>query len=293
MKYSNVEIDGYNASERYGVVIEQDGLAQIIQVPSFKKVDTTEWDEYDGVEADLISPVLDAKTATITFYIYDLTKAQYLYQQLKSEKKSFHTFSFLDLNREYDLRLTSNGSFSSMVKLGKMTLTFAFKNVGVDEASPYQIDKTEVWQRGYKIDYIDFSQFGIWVLDGSDDNIRKFPAIRENLKIDCENEQGIEYDDWTVHNKTKDVTLNCLIDTDGIDAFWKRYNSLFFMLIQPNYRKFEYNGDANLCYYKSMSVSKFRKLRNGKIWCQFSITLTFTYDTENKDKGGSTTSQEE
>lgn len=283
MDICNFTIDGNDAFKTWGVFIEKDGLAQLIQVPSFKKVETTEWDEYDGIEADLIKPVLDARSVTLTMHMVDVTNANALFNFLKSGNVSYHNFAFTDINREYKLRLTSNGSFSSLVKLGKLTLTFAQDLVTQDEQSYYTTAPSDVWQRGYSLNGVDFSKFGIFVLKGTNDSLRKYPTIRENLKVSLSDEEGTHYDDYEVHYKSKDVTLNLLIDASDISEFWKRFNSLFTVLIKPKYITFEYKEISVKCYYKSMAVSKFRKLRNGKIWCEFTVTLTFTYDTEEDD----------
>ncbi|MBO4550225.1 MAG: ATP-binding cassette domain-containing protein [Bacteroidaceae bacterium] len=128
------------------------------------------------------------------------------------------------------------------------------------------------------MDGVDFSQFGSYMLKGSDDSIRKAANIREALKIDVKSVSGISYDDEEVHFKSKDVTLKLLIDADNITEFWRRYNSLFAILMQSESRILYF---ANLpaeydCYYKNMSVSKFEILKGGRIWCEFSVVLVFT-----------------
>ena len=41
-------IDGKDALLVYGVFVENGGYKSLIQMPSFKKISTTEWPEYDG-----------------------------------------------------------------------------------------------------------------------------------------------------------------------------------------------------------------------------------------------------
>ena len=164
------------------------------------------------------------------------------------------------------------------MKLGKLTLTFADDFPVVPSGSYYQLGKSEIRQAGYEIDGIDFSQFGSYVLKGSDDSIRKAANVREALKIDVKSIAGISYDDEEVHFKSKDVTLKLLIDASDIDEFWNRYNALFAILMQSESRTLYFNnlGAEYDCYYKSMSVSKFEILNSGRAWCEFSVVLTFT-----------------
>ena len=269
-------VDGFDAMVEYGILVEKGGYKQVVQMPSFKNIDLTEWAEFDGVEADLLSPVLNTRQLQIPFCITNIRYAEDFFDDLATG--AYHTFYFEELKKTYRLRMVSNGSFSSFIKLGKLTLTFADDFPAVPSGSPYQLGKSEIRQAGYEVDGVDFSQFGSYVLKGTDDSIRKAANVRENLKIDVQSVAGISYDDEEVHFKTKDVTLKLLIDAEDIDEFWVRWNALFSILIQPEQRTFyfavlpaEYD-----CYYKSNSVSKFEIMRSGRIWCEFTVVLVFT-----------------
>ena len=58
-------IDGLDAFSEYGIFVEQYGYKALVQMPSFKKLSSTEWPEYDGEEVDLSAPLLDSKTFAI------------------------------------------------------------------------------------------------------------------------------------------------------------------------------------------------------------------------------------
>lgn len=269
-------IDGNDAFLEYGVFVEQYGYKALIQMPSFKKLDITEWQEYDGEETDLTSPVLDTKTFSIPFCITDITGANDLFELLSD--KAYHEFNFIEISRSYKLRLVSNTSLSSRIRLGKLSLNFADDFPKIDAAAPYASPASDVRQRGYMIDEIDFSRFGIYVLDGTDDNIQKAPNVRPNLTVDSKGVSGVLYDDEKVMYKTKDVTMKLLIRADSISTFWRRWFSFFQSLIQPEERKLYVDATVEEfdCYYKKNSVSKFEILRNGRVWCEFSVVLTFT-----------------
>ena len=228
-------IDGKDAFLEYGVFVEQYGYKALIQMPSFKKLDSTEWQEYDGEETDLTAPVLNTKTFSIPFCITDITGANDMFELLSD--KAYHTFNFIEISRSYRLRLVSNTSLSSRIRLGKLSLNFADDFPKVDAATPYATPASDVRQRGYMIDEIDFSRFGIYVLDGTDDNIQKAPNVRPNLTVDSKGVAGVLYDDEKVMYKTKDVTMKLFIRADSIATFWKRWFSFFQALIQPEERK--------------------------------------------------------
>ncbi len=269
-------IDGRDAFLEYGVFVEKGGYKQLIQLPAFKKLDETEWGEYDGTEVDLSAPVLDTRSLQIQFCIVNKRYAEDLFDDLSTG--AYHVFEFKEIQKTYKLRMTSNGSFSTFIKLGKLSLSFNDDFPEIPEGSPYRIYQTEVRQVGFEIDGVDFSQFGSYILRGTEDSIQKAANVRDNLKSSNASTAGIKYDGDFVFFKNKDVTLKLLIDATDITEFWKRWNALFSIMLQPDSRSFYYSelGSEYECYYKNMSVSKFDILKTGKVWCEFSINLTFT-----------------
>lgn len=269
-------IDGLDAFTEYGVFVEQYGYKQLVQRPAFKKLTSTNWPEEDGEEVDLISPVLDTRTLQIQFCIRNVRYAEDLFDVLSNG--AYHEFEFVDLQKTYKLRMSQNGSFSQFVKLGKLTLTFSDDFPEVPTGKPMKWGKSGIRQVGFEIDGVDMSQFGAYVLKGTDESIRKAPNTKDNLKIDSAAAAGVVYDDENVQFKTKDITLKLLIDAPSIGEFWARYDALFSVLMQPEERLFFYDAlvEEYTCYYKQCSVQKFEILRNGKVWCEFDVTLTFT-----------------
>lgn len=268
-------IDGRDAFLEYGVFVEQHGFRQLIQFATFKKVDTTDWPEEDGIEADLTNPQLDTRTLQIQFCITDIRYAENLFDKLAIG--AYHVFEFREIKKTYRLRMTQNGAFSSFIKLGKLSLTFSDDFPVIPTDRHYNLDKTDIREIGIKIDGIDFSQFGTYVLNGSEDSVRKAANTKDNLIISTMNNAGVIYDASHIRFKSKDVTLKLLIDAPNIDAFWERYNGLFAVFLQSETRIFYYAALAKEydCYYKNMSVTKFDILRSGKVWCEFSVSLTF------------------
>lgn len=267
-------IDGVDAYSEYGVFVEQYGYKGVVQFPQFKTIETIEWDEYDGEEADLTNPVLDAKSVSIPFCITNVRFAEDLFAALCD--KAYHTFLFSDLKREYRLRMTSVGSFSSLLKLGKLQLTFSDDFPPTPIAQPYELGKSGIKQLGYVIDGIDFSQFGSHILQGTDESIRKAPNFRPALSVSPKTEAGVVYDEGAVPRfKAKDITVKLLIRCSDIDEFWKRYDSLFAVLVQSESRVFYFPKlDAEYeCYYKSCNVQKFEITPSGRVWCEFNVVL--------------------
>lgn len=275
-QYGKLFIDGRDAFAEWGICVARYGYKQVIQMPPFKKPSSTEWPDEDGEEVDLAEPKLDTRTLQIDFIITNIRFAEDLFDELS--KSSYHDFYFAEIKKSYRLRITQNSKFSSLIKLGNISLTFADDFPSVPSGTHYELGVSDIRQVGYEIDGIDFSQFGAWILDETDNNIRKAANTRENLKISTKNTDGIMYDGSRANFKTKDVAIKMLINAPNINEFWRRWNSLFALLLQPESRLLyfatlgtEYDG-----YYKSNAVTKFDILPNGRVWCDFSVTLTLT-----------------
>lgn len=289
-------VDGRDAFPEYGVFVEQYGYKALIQMPAFKTLDSTEWPEADGEEVDLTAPVFDTRMLQVQFCITDIMLASDFFEMLSD--KSYHIFEFNELAKSYKLRLVSNGTMSSNIKLGKLTLSFAddFAPVTVKDAErlqeqgkldeynailntqPYAEPPAGFKQSGYELDDTDFSRFGIYVVGKTDDNIQKAPNVRNNLSTDTKQQPGIIYDGKHVTYRAKDVKLELFIHALNIGMFWERWYALFTAIAQPDERRLyaERFVDEYQCYYKNCSVSKFEILANGHVWCEFSLTLTFT-----------------
>ena len=269
-------IDGTDAYVKYGVFVEKQGLKGLVQMPAFKKLDAIMWPEHDGEEVDLTAPVLDAKAVQLPLVIVDAKRAELLFNDLSNG--AYHEFRFVELNRPYRLRMTTNNAFSRNVKLGKITLSFSDDFPKVPTGSPYPNGKSGVTQSGYTLDGVDFSQFGAYVLDGTDTAVRKLPNVQSALSVSVPNVAGVTYDAEGVKFQSKDVAVSLLIKADTVAGFWRRYDSLFAALLKPDSHKFrcsevkmEYD-----CHYKGCSISKFEILRQTRVWCEFTVTLTFT-----------------
>ena len=270
-------IDGKDAFIEYGVFVEQYGYKQLIQFASFKKIDITDWPDENGSEADLTDPKLDTRSLQIQFCITNIRYAEDLFDKLSIS--AYHTFEFRQLGKSYKLRMTSNGTFKSFFKLGKLTLSFSDDFPIVPTGTHYALGKSGIRQIGIEIDGIDISQFGSFVLDGSEDNIRKAANMKDALKISSTSSAGVIFDASALRFKSKDVTLKLLIDAPSIAEFWNRYNGLFAVILQSGTRNFYYAqlGNEYECYYKNMSVSKFDILRSGKVWCEYSVSFVFNH----------------
>ena len=77
-------VDGQDAMLEYGIFVEKGGYKGVVQMPSFKSLETTEWEEFDGVEVDLLSPVLNTRQFQIQFCITNVRYAEDFFYDLST-----------------------------------------------------------------------------------------------------------------------------------------------------------------------------------------------------------------
>lgn len=275
MMKGRLYIDGNDAYTDYGVYVEDNGLCGLIQFPAFKKIDSTDWLDEDGEEYDLTAPLLDTRTFQLSFAIHNVRYAQDLFYALS--QGAYHDFHVPALGRTWKLRMTTNGSFSSHITLGKLTLTFADDFPLVPTGDALDFGKSGVVQVGYELDGYDMSQFGAYILKGSLNDLRKSPQVKTNLEIKSKYTTSVIYDAEVVHFKPKDVSFNLLLKTSTVAEFWERYDALFSVLLQPELHKFVYKETEAVyeCFYSKQNITRFFVEDNGGIWCEFTLTLKF------------------
>ena len=272
-----IYIDGFDAFTRYGLVMKYGGYAAVLQLPQFKKLDTNDWQEDDGIEADLDSPVLDSRTLSLTFYALhpmSSTEADVFIYDLK--QSAYHTFSFPEIGRTHQLRYVSCSSYAVNSRFDTLTVTFAEDLVSVTSATvPDAGSEFNVKSYGYMIDNYDVCRLSCYVMQGTRANIERFPNSKESLATGNSITAGKTYDsDATFHAKSRDLTLNLYMYTNQLNRFTRRWNALCTLLTASGYRTVSCDGYSFKCFYKNMSVKKVHVAENGGVQCEFSVTFT-------------------
>lgn len=268
-------INGVDAYVRYGVFVQQYGYKDLVQYPALKSVDSNSWPEEDGVEVDLSDPKLDTKQFNISF-CRDMRVTIDEFLDVLG-KAVYNDFRFVELGHSYRLRLVSHPSKSMLRNLEKFSLQFADDFPLLDYIYREPI-LCGVSQNQYEIDGKSFSDYGVWLLDGSDAEIEKSPAVKKNLLVNLNRKDGAIYYGEEVVFEAKDVDMKCLLKAPNLSVFWQNYEALLYDLVQPDEKKFytERLGEEYPCYYKNASVSRFEILHSGVVWCEFTLTLVFT-----------------
>lgn len=128
----------------------------------------------------------------------------------------------------------------------------------------------------YSLDNTPLTDYGCRVLKGSLSEVMKTAQVKQNLLRNIKTKTGAIYDGKRVTFKTKDVKLYCLMRAESLTELWRNYDALLHDLIQPEERLLSVREleQEFPCYYKSCQVSDF--FPDGKIWLEFTLTLTFT-----------------
>jgi hypothetical protein len=270
----NFYIDDLGAYALYGVFITDGGYKDLVAYPSLKSVESNEWAEEDGEEFDLSAPVLGSRELSIRFACRGENEQFGAFVELLSNG-AYHDFNFKEIGKTYRLRLVSQPNLSQVSTLGTFSLRFAddFPLSGYSYLAP---QSGIVSQRGYELDERDLSEYGVYILQGSETEIQKSPAVKKNLLQDINSQAGAIYDGELVTFQTKEVKLNCLMRANTMSEFWRNYNALLFDLVRPEERRLYLDSTRYEypCFYKSCSVSDF--VPSDKIWFSFSLILVFT-----------------
>lgn len=267
-------IDGYDAYAAFGVFVVEGGYDSLVAFPPMKSIESNNWAEEDGEEFDLSAPTLGTREFSIKFGYHGANGKYGGLIELLSDK-SYHTFDFREIDKTCRLRLVANPALNYILDTGLFTLSFAddFPLEGYSYSAP---STTVSPQGGYDIDGISLSDYGVCILQGSEAEILKSPAVKKNLLIDINSKSGAIYDGERVTFQAKDVKLNCLMRAGTLAEFWRNYNAFIYDLTRPEERRFyvDSTGDEYLCHYRNSSVKHFMPV-GGKVWFSFSLTLVF------------------
>ena len=267
-------IDGNDAYLQYGAYVVSGGWNELVAYPPLKSVESNDWQEEDGVEADLSEPVLNTREVSVKFAFGGLFSRFCLFIELLSDG-AYHDFDCAYIGRKYRLRMTQQPNLDIAKALGTATIKFA-------DDFPMQGYEYRVPSSGmpvcddYLIDNAPTTNYGLRVLQGTMSEIMRPAAVKQNLLRNIKTLSGAIYDGKAVTFKAKDVKLKCLMRAETLDGLWRNYDALLYDLIQPEERLLtvrELEQDFP-CYYKSCQVSDFYP--DGRIWLAFTLTLTFT-----------------
>lgn len=298
-------IDNRDAFTTYGLVILEGGYNSLVQFPPMKAVDYVDWPEENGIEPDLLNPVLDAKEGIVMrCACVNNPQQNNLFADLQNG--AYHTFDFRKIGIAASLRLndvTNLEIVGSSLATFTMSLSFdddfesdfehyegvpsilSFDNnrLTFDDLLMLFVDyegsggghPINVRSFGFTIDGTDISSYGIIPLEGDDEAISRQDTIKQNLKIASKYIAGQTYDGQNVRKTARDVSLKFLMRASIPTMFWVQYKRFLTDLVAPGHRTLVYGGKTRKFYYKSQAVNEFSVAYDNSVWCEFTLNVCF------------------
>ena len=279
-------IDGKDASD-YGMISIWGSYNELVAFPNSKTPDSNDWAEEDGKEFDLSAIALDSKDVTLEFGFFDEWKFNDFVALLSD--MGYHDFNFPQLGRTFRLRLSSQSSFEMFNSSERSKFVFAHDFPPPADYVYEEPVNLYTMSKGYELDDVDLSAYGVILLKGSNQEILKSPAVKKNLLQNFKYQDGAIYDGQFVKFQTKDVNLKCLMRAPDFDTFWRNRDALLYdftrLSVKTDAEGYEYEDAERIfyvdewsesypCYYKSCKTEHFNPL--GGIWWEFTLTLVFT-----------------
>ena len=283
MMTGRLYIDGIDAYKQWGIYVVSGGWNEAIAFAPLKNVEYNEWQEEDGIEEDLSAPRLNTKELSIKFAYSGLYGSFTEFITLLSDG-AYHEFNCRYIGRIFKLRMTQMPNLEHADLLGFVSVKFSDDFPLADYT--YEEPSSSIPQyEDYLIDERPFTDYGCRILEGSLAEVMKSAQVKQNMLRNIETQSGAIYDAKNVTFKSKDVKIKCLMRANTLEELWRNYDALLFDLIRPGEKNLYVSAleQAFPCHYKSASVSVFYP--DGKIWLEFTITLTFTHSfrLENSD----------
>lgn len=277
MMEERLYIDDKDVYELYGVYVVKDGWNELIAYPPLKAVNSNDWQEEDGIEADLSDPKLNTKEGTLKVAYSGVFSRFIEFVELLADK-GYHVFRSTTLNRTFTLRLTQVPNLDAYKALGFVTLTLA--NDYPLQSYTYQAPQSSIATcDDFLLDGKALTDYGCRILRGGISEIMKPADVKPALTRNISTVSGAQYDGRaTVQFKSKDVKLNCLMRAATLAELWRNYDALLYDLTRPEERALYVSELERTfpCYYKSATVTQF--FPTDKIWLAFTLTLTLTRD---------------
>ena len=274
MMTGRLYIDGKDVYTEFGLGVSEGGYNDLVAFPPLKTVNNNDWQESDGIEADLSAPVLNIHEIAIKFIIWGDNVDLGSFVDLLSDK-AYHTFHCRSIGRNCRLRLVSHTNLEWAIRLG--FATFRFADDSPLDGYTYLSPVSSIPPTGdYGIDDKLLTDYGVRVLQGSLAAIDKSPDVKTNLLRNIGTQSGAIYDDVRVTYKSKDVKINCLMRAATMTEFWRNHDALLYDLVRSDERRLyvDARGVEYPCYYKSCQTTDF--YADCKIWWEFTLTLVFT-----------------
>jgi len=272
-------IDDTDIYAKYGVGILRDGFSDLFLFPSLKTPYTNDWHEYNGIDTDLTTPLLNNKNVNISFA--SVTRDNVYVDNFLTfiTGEGYHILDIRSIGKTFQLRPSLESNRDVYRNAQEFTIQFVDdfpRNLLSVSATKQGHGIPNLPKSMYLLDGNRFDEYGIIVEQGKAE-VYKMPVLKQNLSISTEDTDSVLYDADYVRFQSKDVTLRCALYCDTIEHFWQNYYAFFGDLVKPELRQLEvtYVDDTYSCFYKNTANPYFFRGKN-YVLLKFDLVLTFT-----------------
>ena len=263
-------INGNDAFLRYGVLLAQGGVNDLIKYPTRKAYLYNDWFEQEGIDADLSEPLFEPKEVSLTFYASSDSNLEEFVTDLT--RSVYHTFEDKLLQRQFKLRLIKQTAVSLVNGFYFTTIAFAddFTAEKMTKNSSYPVSSALLPDTGYTIDGVNLRDFDVAVLQGTEESLRNIIEVKQNVLHTSKYSNALVYDkeQGYLTPTAKDATLKCLMRAENLEDLWNNWQALFSLLTRQGYRTLgKDNFQSYMFVYKSCEIPLFYPTE--KIWLEF------------------------
>ncbi len=278
-------IDGKDAFTYYGVFVSQGGYNELISFPALKSLYSVDFPEENGEHVDLFAPVLNYHEVSMQFTTVDKTKTDAFLALISTGV--YHTYYFHEIGFSRSLRLVKNADRNAYTKSEtfKLSLCEDHPMSGYVYSAPTGGGIPIINGLDFSIDGISLLSYGCYALKS---DIKVQAPVKKNLLVDIKSVGGAIYDgNGNVVLDKKDLSINCWSRFDTTAEMWVNLNALIYNLLKTTSKTKDgitysdamrtiYSKEADktyLCYYGSLTVTKFELLSKGRVWLEFTLKL--------------------
>lgn len=271
----SIIIDGINATQTWGIFIREGGYESLVALPPIKEPQVIDWPEEDGVQVDLSEIRFKNREITLRFGTMKQNSDLSAFFILLTDG-AFHSFEFPELGITREMRMISCPEYKSgILKLS----AFSIRLSEDDPMSGYTYQEPTGGRfptQGLLIDNKDISEYGLALLEGSEAEIMRTPEVKQNLTINTNKINGIQYDPDQVKMKSKELTIKMLLIAVDAQQFNRNLNAFYFDLTRPGERVMQYSPtrDEYKFYYKATEIKRMQI--NQRYWCEINLRICFT-----------------
>lgn len=302
-----LHIDGFDAFEVFGLFILKNGYENLLSFPRFKKLESNDWFEEDGLEVDLSNPVFEPNEFSIEFGFVG-SYARFIELRNFLNESTYKVFSFTEIERNFILRVSNTNDLKFYQDLAFITLSLVddfpiqrmnylnnslFPEIASGTIPSFQAGydllesnwtgstiptgystSLNIGVTGFEIDGVDLSEYGIIPLKGSIDDFRVFNAKKLNLSISTDFKNGQLYDSYSLGKfQNKRAKINLLLRSDSFEELWKNFDCFMYNLTKANERELgiSITKQTYKCFYESCNISGI--YLDGRKWLIFTVGL--------------------